>query len=72
LDQERDRFCKETTYAAEYNKKNMAQDKYNKNIDNQIIAKYSNRIPKSAKAQSMDRTQHDRDRDHFNRQNSQE
>jgi hypothetical protein len=71
-DQERDRFCKETTYAAEYGKRNLKKEKYDKSVDNQANAKYSNRIPKSVKSQSMDKTKHRRERDHHKRQSSQE
>jgi hypothetical protein len=71
-DQERDRFCKETTYAAEYGKRHLKNDKYDKNVDNHANAKYSNRIPKSVKSQSMDKSKDHRGRDHHNRKSSQE
>jgi hypothetical protein len=69
-DKERDRFCKETTYAAEFKRMSKKQDEYNKQIDNQIVSKYSNRIPKSAKAMSMDRTQHRNQIEDYKRRNS--
>jgi hypothetical protein len=72
VDGDRARFCKETTYAAEYRNKNSPVNNYNKQIDNQIVSKYSNRIPKSAKASSVDRTKHHRDHEHYKTKYSKE
>ena len=62
-DQERARFCRETTYAAEYrNKQGNSGFEQNRAIDNEVMSRYSNRVPKSAKPRSADRTKHRADR----------
>ena len=64
-DKNRERFWRETTYAAEYKQKDKAKFEENKQIDDQIVSKYSNRIPKSEKPKSADRTKHRRDYENF-------
>jgi len=44
----------------------------NREIDNQIISKYSNRVPKASKPHSVDRTKHKRDMDQYKKQHSHE
>ena len=60
-DKNRGRFWKETTYAAEYKHNNKAKFEENRQIDDQVVSKYSNRIPKSQKPSSADRTKHRRE-----------
>lgn len=62
-EQERTRFCRETTYAAEFKNKNPGLGyEQTKAIDNEVMSRYSNRVPKSAKTRSADRTKHRTDR----------
>jgi hypothetical protein len=62
-DQDRARFCRETTYAAEFKNKQANQGYEHGNaIDDQVVSRYSNRVPKSDKPMSADRTKHRTDR----------
>lgn len=64
-DNDRARFCRETTYAAEYRQNNSKQNqKESKAIDDMVMSKYSNRVPKSTKSKSVDRTKHRKERVH--------
>lgn len=64
-DKDRARFCRETTYAAEYKKSHQHQNHEEaRAIDNMVMSRYSNRVPKSAKPKSADRTKHRKDRVH--------
>lgn len=62
-DSDRARFCKETTYRAEFGKKIAPTHQKNRQMEEEIITKYSNRVPKpDLKAKSAEKTKHRVDR----------
>ena len=71
-DRNRERFWRETTYAAEYKNQSPAKFEENRQIDDQIMSKYSNRVPKVQKPRSADRTKHRRDYEYYKHNRSQE
>jgi len=71
-DKQRDRFCRQTTYGAEFKESSPQQAQYHKEIDNQIVSKYSNRIVKTSHAHSVDRNKHRRDQKKYKHHHSTE
>ena len=71
-DKNRERFWRETTYAANFKPKNWEKFEEHRQIDDQIMTKYSNRVPKAQKPGSVDRTKHRRDYEQFKHSQSQD